>query len=207
MYIILLVALLGVAAGLSVQSPSFLKSTTSLFAEIRDPTAKAEELRFGWDGSTALGGAAVDSTPARMLDQIKAAGETIPPSLELFLANMEMDANGFTFEEFIEEIDAVYEQGGVVWSNGASNWTEEENVGSCKLLSFAAIAELSKDDTLKLWAQYYRDVLATPDSTDHINIRTFMAQGWDGVKFDNGIGLTKKASTDGWDWDSESFIP
>ena len=99
------------------------------------------------------------------------------------------------------------QQGGVVWSNGASNWTEEENVGSCKLLSIAAIAELSKDDTLKLWAQYYRDVLATPDSTDHINIRTFMAQGWDGVKFDNGIGLTKKASTDGWDWDSESFIP
>ncbi len=86
----------------------------------------------------------------------------------------------------------------------------------------------------KLWGQYYRDVLATPDGTDHQNIRNFMkvsndygmAQrlricvihsknlsmfqqyGWDGVDFSNGISLTKKAVGESdWDWDSESWIP
>jgi len=35
-----------------------------------------------------------------------------------------------------------------------------------------------------------------------------MKYGWDGVDFSqNGIALTKKVGTDGWDWDAESFIP
>lgn len=60
----------------------------------------------------------------------------------------------------------------------------------------------------QLWGQYYRDVLATPDKDDHQNIRNFMKYGWDGVDFSqNGIALTKKVGTDGWDWDAESFIP
>ena len=61
--------------------------------------------------------------------------------------------------------------------------------------------------SLQLWGQYYRDVLATPDKDDHQNIRNFMKYGWDGVDFSNGIALTKKVGTDGWDWDAESFIP
>jgi hypothetical protein len=60
----------------------------------------------------------------------------------------------------------------------------------------------------QLWGQYYRDVLATPDGTDHQNIRNFMKTGWEGVDFSNGIALTKKAVGDSdWDWDSESWIP
>ena len=45
------------------------------------------------------------------------------------------------------------------------------------------------------------------DKDDHQNIRNFMKYGWDGVDFSNGIALTKKVGTDGWDWDAESFIP
>ena len=55
------------------------RPTTFLAAEIRPPSSKAKELRFGWDGTTALGGAEVDSKPARMLDDIKASGETLHP--------------------------------------------------------------------------------------------------------------------------------
>ena len=67
---------------------------------------------------------------------------------------------------------------------------------------------LCVSNVYKLWGQYYRDVLATPDKTDHQNIRNFIKYGWEGVDFSNGIALTKKCVGDGgWDWDAESFIP
>ena len=59
--------------GFTARPPTFLA------AEIRPPSSKAKELRFGWDGTTALGGAEVDSKPARMLDDVKASGETLHP--------------------------------------------------------------------------------------------------------------------------------
>ncbi|HAD80214.1 MAG TPA: HopJ type III effector protein, partial [Flavobacteriaceae bacterium] len=44
---------------------------------------------------------------------------------------------------------------------------------------------------LKLFAEHYQAVLETPEGTDHNNIRQFMQNGWDGVKFENEV-LTKK---------------
>ncbi len=52
-----------------------------------------------------------------------------------------------------------------------------ENEGSAKVLSYAALSNLDKESTLKLWGQYYRDVLANPDGDDHQNIRNFMKYG------------------------------
>lgn len=63
-------------------------SSTFLQAEIRPKTEKAKVLEFGWDGSTALGGAVDNSKPARMLDAIRAAGETQSSACELFNANL-----------------------------------------------------------------------------------------------------------------------
>ena len=93
-------------------------SLTPLSAEIRGPTEKAAELRFGWDGTTALGGAVEVAKPARMLDEIRAAGETIPDDCEVFNANVEMNADSLTFEEVIELIDIHYETGLIEWKNG-----------------------------------------------------------------------------------------
>ena len=61
---------------------------THLNAEIRPPTDKNNVLEYGWDGTTALGGAVVDSKPARLLDQIRASGETQSDACELFNANL-----------------------------------------------------------------------------------------------------------------------
>ena len=58
-------------------------SSTSLAAEIRKPSDKAETLRWGWDGTTALGGAVEVAKPARMLEDIRAAGETIPEECDV----------------------------------------------------------------------------------------------------------------------------
>jgi hypothetical protein len=51
-------------------------------------------------------------------------------------------------------------------------------------------------------------VLADKDGTSHQNIRNFMKYGWDGVPFENGIALTKKAvGENDWDAFAESWVP
>mmetsp|Transcript_508 Transcript_508/g.801 ORF Transcript_508/g.801 Transcript_508/m.801 type:complete len:215 (-) Transcript_508:1093-1737(-) len=184
------------------------KVVSGLNAKIRGPTDKSEELRFGWDGTTALGGAVEVAKPARMLDDIRAAGEEIPSDCEVFNANLEMSGDDVTFEEVIEMIDQFYESGLIEFKNGDIVNKQGENEGSAKVLSYAALSNLDKDTTLKLWGQYYRDVKANPDGDDHQNIRNFMKYGWDGVPFENGIGLTRKNSGENeWDAFAESWIP
>lgn len=189
-------------------SPFGVRPSTFLQAEIRDPTEKAEELRFGWDGTTALGGAVEDAKPARMLDEIRAAGESVPSECEVFNANVEMSADDLTFEEVMENIDEHFEDGLIEFKNGDIVNAPGENAGSAKLLSYAALSGMDKETTLKLWGQYYREVLADPDGDSHQNIRNFMKYGWEGVPFENGIALTRKNTGDGeWDEFSESWIP
>jgi len=91
---------------------TFLPLVAFLLASLRS------QLRFGWDGTTALGGAVDNSKPARLLSDIKASGETLPPDAELFLQNMEMDKEGFTFQEFLDMINSVYETGLIEFRNG-----------------------------------------------------------------------------------------
>ena len=116
-----------------------------------------------------------------------------------------MSGDDLMFNEFINHCDEQYEYGLIEFKNGDVVNKPGENDGSAKVLSYAALADLDKDATLKvrlptlfhtsasgvptaaltrsprrprplpqLWGQYYRDVLATPDGTDHANIRNFM---------------------------------
>jgi hypothetical protein len=74
------------AAAFAPSPVAFRASTTSLNVEIRGPTKKSHELRFGQEGTTTLGGAPIDSRPARMLATISEAGETMPKASALFNA-------------------------------------------------------------------------------------------------------------------------
>ena len=56
---------------------------------------------------------------------------------------------------------------------------------------FCQVTRLDQAQTLSLFAEHYASVLATPEGTDHQNIRQFMQNGWDGVKFE-GQALTEK---------------
>ena len=152
-----------------------------LAANIRDKTDKSEELAFGWDGTTALGGAVEDAQPTRMLSDIRAANEGVPSECEVFNANVEMDADDLKFEEVMDMIDTHFESGLIEFKNGDVVNKPGENEGSAKLLSYAALADFDKETTLKLWGQYYREVLADPDGDSHQNIRNFMKTGWDGT--------------------------
>lgn len=197
-------------AGTSAFAPASLagRPAVALNANIRDKSDKSEVLGFGWDGTTALGGAVEIAKPARMLDEIREAGESVPSECEVFNANVEMDADSLKFEELMELIDTHFESGLIEFKNGNIVNKPGENEGSAKLLSYAALSEFDKDTTLKLWGQYYREVLADPDGDSHQNIRNFMKSGWDGVPFENGIALTRKNAGDGdWDEFAESWIP
>ena len=187
--------------------PAFV-STTDLFSEIRGPTEKADVLRFGWDGTQARGGAVEVAQPTRMLAEIRESGETVPSDCEVFNANVEMSGDDIMFEEVIELIDTHYETQLLEFKNGDLLNKADENEGSAKILSYAALAGLDKETTLKLWGQYYREVLTDPDGDSHQNIRNFMKTGWEGVPFENGIALTRKNYGEGeWDAYTESWIP
>ena len=145
--------LLALVASTSAFAPSGFSastSTTALNAEIRPKTDKSETLRFVWDGTTALGGAVENAAPARMLEDIRAAGETIPSECEVFNANVEMDADSLKFEDVMALIDEHYESQLLEFKNGDIVNKQGENEGSAKLLSYAALSEMDKDTTLKV---------------------------------------------------------
>lgn len=96
------------------------------------------------------------------------------------------------FSDVLAFIEQRYQHKPTAFKNGTNVNQATENQGSAKVLYFAQLHALSKEQTLPLFAEHYQAVLNTPDATDHQNIRQFMQQGWDGVQFD-GVVLTEKA--------------
>lgn len=96
------------------------------------------------------------------------------------------------FSDTMSVIDALYDFTPGGFSNGGTRNEAGENNGSCKLFSFAQISDFSEPQTLALFGEFYRDVLATPDGSDHQNIRHFMQTGWAGIQFDNAPLIEKK---------------
>lgn len=96
------------------------------------------------------------------------------------------------FSHVITYIDEHYDFTPTAFKNGNTVNEAGQNNGSCKVFSFAKLQELSKEEVLPLFGEFYRDdVLKNPEGTDHQNIRNFMEYGWEGVSFE-GEALTKK---------------
>ena len=70
-----------------------------------------------------------------------------------------------------------------------------ENDGSAKIFGFAKHHGLSQIDTLKLFGEHYDNVLATPNGTDHANIRNFLHWGWQGFLMQKNP-LTERPNVD-----------
>ncbi len=99
-----------------------------------------------------------------------------------------------SFDETIAVITENYQYQATEFSNGLKEQTlvneAGTNEGSCKILAFAQIHRLDKQQTLNLFGDYYRlDVLNDPQGTGHQNIRNFMKYGWEGICF-KGEALT-----------------
>lgn len=96
-----------------------------------------------------------------------------------------------SFPETIAHIDENYIFTPTTFKNGNQINNAGENNGSCKIFTFAKLHQLTKEETLILFGDFYQDVLNTPDATDHQNIRNFITFGWDGIQFE-GVALELK---------------
>jgi DNA-binding IscR family transcriptional regulator len=96
------------------------------------------------------------------------------------------------FKDVIAFIDEHYDFTPTKFTNGNTVNEANQNNGSCKIFSFAKLNDLSKEETLNLFGEFYReDVLKNPEGTDHQNIRNFIESGWEGISFE-GNALSRK---------------
>jgi hypothetical protein len=102
-----------------------------------------------------------------------------------------LKANALTFKDVLEFIETYYQHQPTAFKNSGTYNEATQNQGSAKVFAFAQLNNLSAEDTLYLFAEHYLSVLATPDATDHQNIRQFMTYGWPGVVFE-GTALVAK---------------
>lgn len=110
----------------------------------------------------------------------------------MLFEQLEKSAGEIQFNEVIAFIDMHYDFTPTKFTNGNTVNEADQNNGSCKVFSFAKLNDLSKEETLALFGDFYRtDVLQNPDGEDHQNIRNFMAFGWDGISFE-GEALKRK---------------
>ena len=110
----------------------------------------------------------------------------------MILEQLEKSPETIIFKDIITYIDENYDFAPTKFINGNTINEANQNNGSCKVFSFAQLKNLSKEQTLWLFGEFYReDVLNNPDGTDHQNIRNFMKFGWEGISFD-GEALKKK---------------
>ena len=110
----------------------------------------------------------------------------------MILEQLKQSPETIQFNDVIAYIDAHYDFMPTEFKNGNTVNETGQNNGSCKVFSFAKVADLSKEDTLHLFGAYYReDVLQNPEGTDHQNIRNFIEFGWDGISFE-GEALKEK---------------
>mgnify|MGYP003467843709 FL=1 len=110
----------------------------------------------------------------------------------MIFEQLEKSPEKIIFKDVIAYIDENYDFAPTKFTNGNTINEANQNNGSCKVFSFAQLKNLSKEQTLWLFGEFYReDVLNNPDGTDHQNIRNFMKFGWEGISFD-GEALKKK---------------
>ncbi|AZA73608.1 HopJ type III effector protein [Chryseobacterium indoltheticum] len=110
----------------------------------------------------------------------------------MLFEQLEKSAEEIQFKDVIAFIDEHYEFTPTKFTNGNTVNEADQNNGSCKVFSFAKINDLSKEETLNLFGEFYRkDVLQNPEGTDHQNIRNFIEFGWEGISFD-GKALVRK---------------
>lgn len=112
--------------------------------------------------------------------------------LKNFLQQLNEAPDNIAFSDTIAVIDAHYNFAPTSFKNAARLNEAGKNNGSCKLFSFARLQNLTEQQTLYCFGDYYRkDVLLNPAGEDHQNIRNFIRTGWAGIEFE-GSALTPK---------------
>ncbi|MDF2643665.1 MAG: type effector HopJ1 [Pseudomonas sp.] len=88
------------------------------------------------------------------------------------------------FADTLAFIEEAYDYTPQAFTNGDVQNAAGQNEGSCKTLSMALLEGLTDEEALLAFGEHYRSVQATPEDTDHANIRALVAHGLAGVKFE-----------------------
>lgn len=105
--------------------------------------------------------------------------------LESLLQQIKSTPESIAFNNVISVIDDTYNFTPTGFKNGYTYNEANQNNGSCKVFAFAKLHDLSANETLHLFGDYYRiDVLEHPNNNDHQNIRNFIQYGWSRISFD-----------------------
>ncbi|WP_198263061.1 HopJ type III effector protein [sulfur-oxidizing endosymbiont of Gigantopelta aegis] len=113
-------------------------------------------------------------------------------TLNSFLQILQDAPESIEFTDTMSVIEALYDFTETAFNNGDLVNAAGENSGSCKLFAFAQLQDLSEEQTLACFGDYYRDdVLQHPEEKNHQNIRNFMQSGWSGISF-SAPALQKK---------------
>ncbi|MAB98205.1 MAG: HopJ type III effector protein [Pseudomonadaceae bacterium] len=102
-------------------------------------------------------------------------------ALNDFRARLQSD--DFMFAETLQFIAEHYTYQPSAFTNGVVENAAGQNEGSCKTLGMAVLEKFTDEEALKCFGEHYRSVVATPDGSDHGNIRALMATGLAGVSF------------------------
>ena len=95
------------------------------------------------------------------------------------------------FAETLAFIAAQYDYTPSAFRNGDQQNAAGQNEGSCKVLGLALLERLTDEEVLRAFGEHYRSVLATPEGSDHGNIRALMKTGLAGVVFEQ-LPLVRK---------------
>lgn len=106
-------------------------------------------------------------------------------------------ANSVDFAETMALVEKWYDVHGSAFTNGLDEQKAEnakgQNEGSLKVFALGRLNGFTPELTLACFGEHYRDVLATPEGSDHQNIRQFMRHGWAGIRFES-VPMTLKAA-------------
>ena len=113
-------------------------------------------------------------------------------SLSSFLETLGTSPETVSFDDTVSVIEENYSFIETAFTNGDVNNEAGQNNGSCKIFAFGRLNNLSEEQALHCFGDYYRhDVLGNPDGDDHQNIRNFIRSGWNSIHF-AGEALVEK---------------
>ncbi|MDR0278455.1 MAG: HopJ type III effector protein [Paucimonas sp.] len=103
-----------------------------------------------------------------------------------------LNSGEHVFADTLAFVAEHYDYQQTAFDNGGLVSNAGQNEGSCKTLGLALLEGLSDQEALLAFGEHYRSVVATPEGSDHGNIRSLIAHGLAGVKFE-GEPLKRKA--------------
>ena len=106
--------------------------------------------------------------------------------------------NAVQFSETLALVEKWYDVQSTAFTNGLDDQAVEnalgQNEGSLKVFALGRLNGFTPAQALACFGEHYRDVLNTPEGTDHQSIRQFMRHGWAGIQF-HGVPMTLKAAS------------